>query len=264
MRANRPSSAPAAKARIRLVTRGDDAGSCRSANLAILETFQRGIVRNVSMMAAAPEVEHAAETFRNVPGLCLGFHAALNCEWDWPRWGPVLPRERVPSLLDADGCLAKTPQDFSDRHASLDEMAAELAAQLSRLRALGLKIAYLDQHMGLGWLPGLGAKLSALARSAGLLEADQLVKSLPGAGRHGTHAEDLIARLKAAPPGTYVAVGHPCYDDAETRAFAGIGMPEGQIGVDRDGQRRMFLDSAVLECCRELGVEPIRYTEVQR
>jgi len=262
MTADQPSSAPAAVPRIRLVTRGDDAGSCRNANLAILEACGRGILRNVSLMAPALEIEHAADVFRSVPGLCLGFHVALNCEWDRPRWGPVLPRERVPSLLDADGCLTKTPQELLDRRASLDEMAAEVAAQLSRLRALGLSIAYMDQHMGLGWLPGLGGELADLARREGLIDAGAVVKGLPGAGRHGTHAEDLIARLRAAPPGTYVAVGHPCYDVEETRAFAGIGMPAGQIGVDRDGQRLMFLDPAVLKCCRELCVTPIRYTDI--
>ena len=97
--------------RIRLVTRGDDAASSRSANLGIREAFERGIVRNVSVMAPGPELKHAFETLGGLKGLCVGFHVAINCEWITPRWGPVLPAKEVPTLVDEKGHLLFTPND---------------------------------------------------------------------------------------------------------------------------------------------------------
>ena len=47
--------------RIHLITRGDDLGTNHSANAAIREAFQSGILRNASLMACCPAVEEAAE-----------------------------------------------------------------------------------------------------------------------------------------------------------------------------------------------------------
>ncbi|MBD2867190.1 ChbG/HpnK family deacetylase [Paenibacillus arenilitoris] len=78
---------------IYLVTRGDDLGSSRSANAGILEACRSGLLKNVSVMACAPYAEEAAELLRDAPGVCFGIHATFNAEWDFVRWGPVLPRE---------------------------------------------------------------------------------------------------------------------------------------------------------------------------
>jgi hypothetical protein len=284
---DRSSAAP----RLRLVTRGDDAASCRSANRAILEAFENGILRNVSVMACAPELGHAAKVLGPAArirgrGLCVGLHVTLNCEWDQPRWGPVLPPQVVPHLVDERGHLTRTPMDLHQRQADVEQMIAEVQAQLDRLRAVGLAPVYLDQHMGVGWVGGLNDRLARLCEKEGLINTEGQVKGLPREGRglspsaprggagggltpcsaagdqhspRRTHVDDLLARLRAAPPGMYLVVGHPCYDEAEVRAFHAAGQSPGEVAADRDDQRRMFLDPAVLACCRECGVQPIRY-----
>jgi predicted glycoside hydrolase/deacetylase ChbG (UPF0249 family) len=251
--------------RIRLVTRGDDAGSCPSANLAVLDAFRSGILRNASVLVPGPAFDEAARMFSGLEALCIGLHVTLNAEWDAPKWGPVLPASRVPSLVDDHGHFLQNPMLLHERNADPDQMIAEVQAQLDLARAKGLEVAYIDEHMGVGWLPGLGQRLSDLARREGLVESRAVVSGLPDVdGQFADAAERLIARLEAAPPGTYLIVTHPGYNADDMRRLTHKGLAPGQVAIERDADRRMYTDRRVLAYCKARGVMPIRYTEIQR
>jgi hypothetical protein len=247
---------------IHLVTRGDDAGSSHSANHAIRQCIEGGLLKNTSIMTPGPAFEEAAELLRDLRGADLGLHVVLNSEWDFPRWGPVAPREQVPTLLDADGNFTQTPTDLDHRKASVAEMMIEVQAQLDKSRAAGLDIRYLDQHMGVGWVRGLGDQLKELCQRESLIFADVLPGLPPLEQPLDNAIDDLIARLRAAPEGTYVYVTHPTYDDEETRAITGMGNRPGQIARDRDVDRRLWLDEGVRDACAEFDVEVVRYSQV--
>jgi predicted glycoside hydrolase/deacetylase ChbG (UPF0249 family) len=247
---------------IRLITRADDAGMARGANRAIVEACTRGIARNVSVMVPAPHFQDAAELLKDLPGVELGVHFTLNAEWDNVRWGPVLPPERVPSLVDEHGLFFSTPTQMHEHHARQDEMLAEARAQIERARAAGLKVAYMDSHMGVEWVAKTTEKLARLAEQEGLLWANPLGARLPKVPETTQgYPERLVAQLEAAADGTYVTVGHPTYDDEELRRFRINGSPEGEVARDRDGQRRMFTDPKVLACIAARRVQPTRYSE---
>jgi predicted glycoside hydrolase/deacetylase ChbG (UPF0249 family) len=251
-----------ADARIRLVTRGDDSGSCNTANVAIWNAYKKGILRNTSIMVPAPAFEEAADMFSGESGLCVGLHVTLTAEWDNVRWGPVLGAERVPTIVDANGHLFKTTQALSDNQPRLEEMVAEVQAQLDLARHSGLQIGYMDTHMGVSWVAGLKGPLEQMAEREGLVYSPAGARHLPRLeGQFANPVDSLIARLDAAEPGTYIVVGHPCYDRVDVRMFSHAGMGEPQ-GVARDWQRRMFMDPKVLDYCRANGVEPTRYTEI--
>ena len=74
---------------IYLYTRGDDCGSSHSANRAILEACETGILKNVSFMLPAPYIEEAAQMFSGRNEFCFGLHVTMNAEWDSLKWGPV-------------------------------------------------------------------------------------------------------------------------------------------------------------------------------
>lgn len=248
--------------RIRLITRADDAGSFRSANLAIRHATELGICRNAGIMSPTPFIEHAYELLGSVKGLCLGLHVTMTCEWETPRWGPVLPAQKVPALVEADGTMKRNGDALHQAEAPVEQLMAETVAQLELARKIGFNIEYIDYHMGVDWLPGYGEALEDLARREGLIGGSRRRDRLPKIEAEGMdHAQRLIAQLRAAEPGTYMAVAHPCFDDAETRAVIGAGH-HGTVGADRDSQRRMFADPAVLAACEELGVEPVRFTDL--
>ncbi len=251
------------EARIRLVTRGDDAGSCHSANVAIRDAYARGILRNTSLMVPAPAFEEAAAICRDMPGLCVGLHATLNAEWDAVRWGPVLEPDEAPSVVDGRGHLFQTTQALAENEPAPEHVMAEVQAQLDLARERGLDVRYVDTHMGFTWIGDLEGRMAAFAEREGLIYRPRGVSRLPApAGEFANPLERLVASLDAAEPGTYIVVGHPCYDTEDVRPFTHRGIEPGAEGKARDCQRRMFMDSEVLECCERNGVVPIRYDEI--
>ena len=244
---------------IRLVTRGDDAGSCESANVAIRQAARHGVLRNVSVMVPGPAFDAAVPLLLSLPKtVCLGLHVTLNSEWETVKWGPLLPRDRVPSLVDERGHFWPTPNETKAHEARVDEMLAEIAMQLAHVRRAGLTVGYIDEHMGvsLPW-PELRAGLAEIARREGLVDAHGL-PGLPDADGAGG-MDSLLKSLEAAPPGVYVHVTHPGWDADDMRQFDGIG----QVAKWRDADRRLLTDPDLPAALAARGVEVIRYTDLR-
>ena len=251
-------SADCSSPRIRLVTRGDDAGSCDSANLAICQAARHGVLRNISVMAPGPAFDAAVPLLRSLPAtVCLGLHVTLNAEWEAVKWQPILPREQVPLLVDAQGHFWPTPAEAHERGARVDEMLAEIEAQLARVRGAGLTVGYVDEHMAVSWpWPELRAGIAALAHREGLVDAYGL-PSLPDAGGAGG-MDSLLRAVADAPPGVYVHVTHPGWDRGDMRRFDGTG----QVARWRDADRRLLTDPSLPEALAVRGVQVIRYTDL--
>ena len=244
--------------RVRLITRGDDAGSCESANVAIWQAARHGVLRNVSVMAPGPAFEAAVPLLQSLPAtVCLGLHVTLNAEWKTVKWSPLLPRDRVPSLVDENGFFWPTPAEAQEHGARVDEMLTEIEAQLARMRGAGLTVSYIDEHMGVSWpWPELRAGIAELGQREGLVDAHGL-PGLPDAGGSGGMASFLKSLIEA-PPGVYVHVTHPGRDSDDMRRFDGTG----QVAQSRDADRRLLTDPNLPAAFRALGVQAIRYTDL--
>ena len=203
--------------RIRIVTRGDDSGSCHSANRAIADAFKKGVLRNTSIMVPAPVFGEAAQMYKGLDGLCIGLHATVTDEWNTHRWGPVLEAEKVPSLVMKDGTFFKSTQALNDNKPNNDEIIAEIKAQLELARSEGLNIEYMDTHMAFNWFEGLQPLLHDFAEAEGLIYRPEGLSRWPSIeGEFSDPVEQMLARLDTAEPGkTYLLVAHPCYDDEE-------------------------------------------------
>jgi predicted glycoside hydrolase/deacetylase ChbG (UPF0249 family) len=249
---------------VQLITRGDDAGSAHGANRAILEACDAGTLRNVSVMVPGPAFKEAAGMFAGRTDICLGLHVTLNAEWERVRWGPVLPKTEVPSLVDAEGNFTYEPRVLYERGVVLDEIMAEVEAQLARARAYSLRIKYLDEHMGVGGqLPGLETRLAALAEREGLVYA-RPIPFLPDVNLPGS---DLVARwitrIERADPGTYVLLTHPGMDDAEMRQFYLIGGTPGEIARERNAERLALTDPRWIAFLKENNIPLLQYTDMK-
>jgi predicted glycoside hydrolase/deacetylase ChbG (UPF0249 family) len=248
---------------IRIVTRGDDAGTCRSANRAIHDACVDGVLRNTSVMAPGAAVDHAAELLAGLPGLCIGMHTTFASEFAGDRrLRPVLPIEQVPSIVGKDGYLASRPWRLAEKHPAIKELIAELHAQLALLRATGMDVEYIDAHMGLVPMTELHEAVAEAAEREGVVLAlTARATRLPHLeGSFETPVQAFLAKLEAAAPGDYVFVGHPAYDTEDIRDLW-TGVSE-TVGVERDWQRRTFMDAEVLDYFERHGIEPICYTDL--
>jgi predicted glycoside hydrolase/deacetylase ChbG (UPF0249 family) len=131
-----------------VLLRLDDVGMNHSVNMAIARFAETKMPFSVSVMFACPWYQEAVELLKKNPHVTVGVHLVLNSEWRNYRWGPVLGKEVVPSLVDSVGYFLPSTRSFVDRKANLDEVERELDAQMQRAIRSGLKIAYVDQHMG--------------------------------------------------------------------------------------------------------------------
>ena len=130
-----------------LIVHADDLGMAHSINMASIKGLESGLVSSASIMIPCAWLPEIAAYARTHPGADLGLHLTLTSEWSLYRWGPVLGKERVPSLLDSSGYLYPLENEAAE-HMDVKEAEAEIRAQIARARALGIQPTHLDSHMG--------------------------------------------------------------------------------------------------------------------
>lgn len=173
-------------------------------------------------MAPAPAVEEAAKRFGERSELCLGLHVTLNSEWPNYRWGPVSRVEAVPSLVEPDGFFYPNPWRLREGvHYRVEEVELEMAAQLNKLRRMGLQVRYMDSHMAvLKTRPDLWEAGMRFAAREGLVWVDGMETM-----SHGPYGPDLASdlerwkRLLAAYHQPRLAIFHPAESDAILEAL---------------------------------------------
>jgi predicted glycoside hydrolase/deacetylase ChbG (UPF0249 family) len=156
-------------ARTELLVRIDDIGMSHAVNQALQQLADTHMPLSASVLFVCPWYQEAVEILRKNPQIAVGVHLALNAEWKGYRWGPVLGREAVPSLVDTVGYFRPSTDQFLASHYDLAEVERELSAQVERAQRSGLKIAYVDYHMGTAVAtPALRAVVERIAEKYGL------------------------------------------------------------------------------------------------
>jgi chitin disaccharide deacetylase len=130
-----------------VIVHADDLGMSHSVNAATIKAFETGLVNSGSIMVPCPWLPEIAAYARANPQADLGLHLTLTSEWTHFRWGPVMPRDRVPSLLDKDGYFRLSESEAA-KLADLKEVELEIRAQIERAKAAGIVPTHLDSHMG--------------------------------------------------------------------------------------------------------------------
>lgn len=130
-----------------LIINADDFGMCHDQNEATIEGLTSGLFTSATVLVTCPWFEEVADFARNHPSVDLGVHLTLTSEWERYKWGPVLGRGAVPSLVDGRGYLwADVPEVYA--HDRLGEAEAELRAQIDKALAAGIDVTHIDSHMG--------------------------------------------------------------------------------------------------------------------
>jgi chitin disaccharide deacetylase len=129
-----------------LVINGDDFGMCHAANVGTAKFLSDFPGNSATLMVPCPWAYEAIQMWRSHPQWSIGLELTLTSEWETYRWGPVSPREKVPSLVDEDGCFWGNNELFN-KHAKPQEVEIEINAQIQRILSLDLKPTHLNNHM---------------------------------------------------------------------------------------------------------------------
>jgi predicted glycoside hydrolase/deacetylase ChbG (UPF0249 family) len=133
---------------VSVLIRCDDIGMCHTVNVAAEQVLKTGIPVSMSVMTPCPWFPEAAEMLKKYPQVSIGIHLTLNAEWKQYRWGPVSGSQVVPTLVDSVGLFFPSRAALFGHHPKLSEIETELRSQIQKAITAGLKIDYLDYHMG--------------------------------------------------------------------------------------------------------------------
>ncbi len=239
----------------------DDFGLSPGVTRGILEAHAAGVVSSVSVLVNAPGWEDAVRALQAAgsgSGLGVGLHLNLTAG------APVSPAR---SLVDArTGCflgLATLVARVLARRIASADVAAECAAQLDRLRAVGVNVTHIDSHRHVHALPGVWPAVVATARARGVRVVRVPLEPLRGDPRrwralpkrlaialawrlaargvtpphHADHFRGLslqggrgfraglLALLDRLPRGTTELMVHPGHPDAALAAWDGYTAP---------------------------------------
>ena len=153
-----------------LIINADDFGMCHAINEAVSAALAQGLLRSTTLMVPCPWALHAMHMLAAHPEMRFGVHLTVLADWVDYRWGPVMPREKVPSLLDKTGYF----YNFDGmRHflaqVNLAELELEFRAQIETVLTAGLTPTHLDWHaLRLTGHPAILALMQRLAIDYGL------------------------------------------------------------------------------------------------
>ena len=131
-----------------LLIRCDDLGMSHAVNMAFKELMESGLKFSASVMFPCAWYQEAVEILKEHPNVSVGVHLTLNAEWKNYRWGPISGRDKVPSLVDDNGYFFPSRATFFANNPKSEEIEIELRAQIERAINSGIKISYVDYHMG--------------------------------------------------------------------------------------------------------------------
>jgi len=130
-----------------IMLHADDAGMCEEANIAVKDMLSSGVIQSTAAMAPCPQFEDMIAWAIDHPDIDVGLHLTLTSEWKTYRWPSVAPVAEVPGLIDSEGKLWRSVEEVV-MHATPEEVAKEVRAQIEKSIALGFRPDHIDTHMG--------------------------------------------------------------------------------------------------------------------
>jgi predicted glycoside hydrolase/deacetylase ChbG (UPF0249 family) len=153
----------------RLIINADDFGLTAGVNRGIVRACQAGVVTSTTLMANSRAFANAVDWVKGAALRNVGCHVVLL------DGEPVLPPERVSTLLARNGAHAEFRRSFLDfarsaLRARLDpaQLEAEAAAQMRRIQQAGVQLTHFDTHKHAHMFPSVLTPLLRAARACGI------------------------------------------------------------------------------------------------
>jgi len=146
-----------------LIVNADDYGRTPGVTEGVLRAHEHGIVTSATVMMNMPHASESLRLAEEHPRLGVGVHLVFTSGY------PVLLPEDVPSLVRGSGAFYR-PEELMERliEVDLDQLKAELRAQVELFLSSGRRPTHLDCHHSVYLYPPFFAIHVELAREFGL------------------------------------------------------------------------------------------------
>ena len=261
-----------------LIIHADDMGMSDSENAGSLEAMDKGVVNSGSVMIPCRKFQIIADWVKTHTEADIGIHLTITSEWSSYKWGPVLPVNEIPSIVDGDGYFPASKKYISEM-AVAEEVEKEYRAQITLAADSGLKPTHIDSHMYSAFATdeiinkyiSLGNEFKVpvlltydlpfrILKSKNAIFADHLycAKSEDYADGLADYYRKVLRSIK---PGLNCLLVHPAYNDKEMQ----------DITLDRQefggAWRQIDLDFFTSEECRSLikenNIQLITWREIR-
>jgi len=251
-----------------LIIRSDDAGMSHSVNMALERLMDTGLPVSVSVLFPCPWYQETVEILKRHPAVSVGVHLALNSEWRNYRWGPVAGRSAVPTLVDPEGYFFASAEALYKNHPNVQEVETELRAQIERALRTGLRIDYVDYHMGtVARYPEFRVIVERLAKEYGLgmsgyfgeaMEAPQY--DAPPANK----IDSLLALLGRLKPGRTELTTHVGVDGPELGALVDMNTdgPLADMSRNRQGELDALTSQRFSDAVKARNIRLMTYRQL--
>ena len=251
-----------------LIIRTDDAGMSHSVNVALEKLIKSGLPVSVSVMFPTPWFQETVEILKRHPETSVGIHLTLNSEWRNYQWGPVLGRNAVPTLVDSNGYFFSSSEALHRNHPDLKEVERELRAQIERAIHSGLKIDYVDYHMGTATrYPEFREITERLAREFGLGMSEYFGESQNDpqyAAAPKDKTDSLVAMVDRLRPQFNLVVTHVGIDDSELGALVDMNTdgPLPDMSRNRQGELNALMSPRFADALKSRKITLITYRQL--
>ncbi len=260
-----------------LIINADDFGMCHSVNEAVIRAFGNSLLRSTTLMVPCPWALHAMHFLADHPELPFGVHLTVISDWPDYRWGPITPRDKVPSLIHTSGYFHNFDQmpEFL-ANVKFDELEMEFRAQIETVLNFGLRPTHLDWHsLRLSAREDIPQLMFNLAREYGLALRvagetwSQKVQSM-GFPTNDYHFMDsyhidpanksaiYAQMLRELPSGLSEWAVHPALDSAELLAI------EGESNHIRQSDFDFLMSQEARQIIDEQGIILLDYRSLQK
>lgn len=253
---------------VSLLIRTDDIGMSHSVNMAMQRLVSTGMPVSVSVLFVCPWYQEAVEILKQHPNVSVGIHLALNSEWRNYRWGPVAGSQAVPSLVDENGFFFASAEALHNHNPTVGDVEKELRAQIDRALRSGVKIDYVDFHMGtVTRYPEFREIAERLAKEYGLGMSGYFGEAMDSpqyAAAPDRKADSLVAYINRLQPGLNEVTTHVGIDNDELGALLDMNTDEPlpDMSKNRQGELNALTSARFSAALKARNIQLVTYRDV--